>query len=114
MPTVAQLRTSPLTSADTGQNLGLSRHASHVRRCCTIFGEGTFKQKPDVSVNKKLPDSEEYRQADNSIIVLTIPNIVQHRQTSPPRLLLTEADNTINDDQDQDRVSRKSCVAAVL
>ena len=70
--------------------------------------------KPEVSVNKKLPDSEEYRQADNSIIVLTIPNIVQHRQTSPPRLLLTEADNTINDDQDQDRVSRKTCVAAVL
>ena len=30
------------------------------------------------------------------------------------RLLLTEADNTINDDQDQDRVSRKSCGAAVL
>ena len=69
--------------------------------------------KPEVSVNKKLPDSEEYRQMDNSI-VLTIPNIVKHRQTSPPRLFLTEADNTINDDQDQDRVSRKSCVAAVL
>ena len=69
--------------------------------------------KPEVSVNKKLPDSEEYRQTDNSI-VLTIPNIVKHRQTSPPRLLLTEADNTINDDQDQDRVSRKTCVAAVL
>ena len=69
--------------------------------------------KPEVSVNKKLPDSEEYRQADNSI-VLTIPSIIKHRQTSHPRLLLTEADNTINDDQDQDRVSRKSCVAAVL
>ena len=70
--------------------------------------------KPEVSVNKKLPDSEEYRQAANSIIVLTIPNIVQRRQTSPPRLLLTEADNTINDDQDQDRVSRKSCGGCIV